>query len=109
MCLSTPQSRHPPPSDYLSLLLRLSACFDWGLLAVQGWFDDRVECRNALSKLSKISEHDSGMDRKDLPWMETDERSDHPRIFNLNVDNLARWGKRRHKRAVAEPQPQEVS
>ena len=71
-----------------------------------------MECRNALSKLSKISEHDSGMDRKDLPWMENDERADNPRIFNMNVDNLARWGKRRHKAKAAEPadpEPQKVS
>ena len=50
------------------------------LCAVQSWFDDRVECRNALSKLSnRVGKGD--LDRKELPWMEVEERQDHPRVF----------------------------
>ena len=33
----------------------------------QGWFDDRVECRNALSKLGYLNGIE-GLDRAYLPW-----------------------------------------
>jgi len=32
----------------------------------QGWFDDRVESRNALSKLPLLNA--TTLDRRDLPW-----------------------------------------
>ncbi len=57
--------------------------------SVQSWFDDRVECRNALSRVKSLAEHDKELNRKELPWMETDERTDNPRLFGLNTDNLA--------------------
>ena len=56
---------------------------------MQSWFDDRVECRNALSRVKLLAEHDKEINRKELPWMETDERTDNPRLFGLNTDNLA--------------------
>lgn len=34
---------------------------------LQGWFDDRVEARNALSKLPAL-EQLKNMDRRELPW-----------------------------------------
>jgi len=34
---------------------------------IKGWFDDRVECRNALSKLSYLNSI-KDLDRKFLPW-----------------------------------------
>lgn len=36
-------------------------------ISVQGWFDDRVEVRNALSKLPYLYSI-KGLDRKELPW-----------------------------------------
>lgn len=39
----------------------------------QGWFDDRVEARNALAKAVQLWEV-SSLDRSDLPWMEWGER-----------------------------------
>jgi hypothetical protein len=36
---------------------------------VLGWFDDRVECRNALSKLPNLNEMFPGLDRNVLPWV----------------------------------------
>lgn len=56
---------------------------------MQSWFDDRVECRNALSRVKPLAEHDKDLNRKELPWMEPDERLDNPRLFGLNTDNLA--------------------
>lgn len=56
---------------------------------MQSWFDDRVECRNALSRVKPLIEHDKELNRKDLPWMEPEERLDNPRLFGLNTDNLA--------------------
>lgn len=58
-------------------------------MSLQSWFDDRVECRNALSRVKPLSKHDKELNRKDLPWMEPDERTDNPRLFGLNTDNLA--------------------
>lgn len=39
---------------------------------VRGWFDDRVEARNALQKLSILAQLDGKLDRSTLPWT-TDE------------------------------------
>ncbi len=36
-------------------------------LSLQGWFDDRVEARNALSKLPTLDQYND-FDRKELPW-----------------------------------------
>ena len=41
--------------------------------AVQGWLDDRVECRNALSKLYKLDSM-RYMDRSEIPFMKMGER-----------------------------------
>jgi UDP-N-acetylmuramoyl-L-alanyl-D-glutamate--2,6-diaminopimelate ligase len=35
---------------------------------VKGWFDDRVEARSALLKLSVLKQLDGKLDRKTLPW-----------------------------------------
>lgn len=53
---------------------------------LQSWFDDRVECRNALSKVAALSKFDGDLDRKELPWMEPDERPDNLRVYNLAAD-----------------------
>ena len=45
-------------------------CCCWRL---QGWFDDRVEARNALAKVGKLWQI-AGFDRADLPWMDTGDR-----------------------------------
>ena len=34
---------------------------------LQGWFDDRVEARNALSKLHHLNNIRS-LDRREIPW-----------------------------------------
>jgi len=39
---------------------------------VQGWFDDRVEARNALCKLAYLYSIKS-LDRKELPWTRSPE------------------------------------
>jgi hypothetical protein len=75
-------------------------------VVAQGWFDDRVECRNALSKLSNVSKNDKGVDRKDLPWMETDERVDNPRLFDLNVENLRMSPRRRGRKRKTVDEPE---
>ena len=49
------------------------------LLPMQGWFDDRVEARNALAKVSKLWQI-SGFDRAELPWMDAGDREG--RLFN---------------------------
>lgn len=46
---------------------------------VQGWFDDRVEARNALAKVGKLWQI-SAFDRAELPWMDLGEREG--RMFN---------------------------
>lgn len=46
---------------------------------MQGWFDDRVEARNALAKVAKLWQI-SGFDHAELPWMDVGEREG--RIFN---------------------------
>ena len=46
---------------------------DPSLLTVQGWLDDRVECRNALSKLYKLDAL-RYMDRTELPFVVMGER-----------------------------------
>ena len=46
---------------------------------MQGWFDDRVEARNALAKVGKLWQIPN-FDRVDLPWMDTGEREG--RLFN---------------------------
>lgn len=46
------------------------SCYCWCL---QGWFDDRVEARNALAKVGKLWQI-SGFDRAELPWMDTGDR-----------------------------------
>lgn len=38
----------------------------------QGWFDDRVEARNALSKLPAL-EQNQELDRRELPWTNSPE------------------------------------
>jgi hypothetical protein len=35
---------------------------------VRSWFDDRVEARSALQKLSILQQLDGKLDRKHLPW-----------------------------------------
>ncbi len=42
------------------------------LTSLQGWFDDRVEARNALSKLP-VLESLKGMDRREVPWTNSPE------------------------------------
>lgn len=42
---------------------------------VRGWFDDRVECRNAVSNLSKINDI-KDLDRSTLPWTRYPEERD---------------------------------
>ena len=49
------------------------------MLLVQGWFDDRVEARNALAKVSNLWQI-SNFDRAELPWMDAGEREG--RLFN---------------------------
>ena len=46
---------------------------------LQGWFDDRVEARNALAKVDKLWQI-SNFDRAELPWMDAGEREG--RLFN---------------------------
>lgn len=46
---------------------------------VQGWFDDRVEARNALAKVGKLWQI-SNFDRTELPWVDAGERVG--RLFN---------------------------
>ena len=53
---------------------------------MQSWFDDRVECRNALSKVGALKKFDGDIDRKELPWMEVDERADNLRVYNVAAD-----------------------
>ena len=38
---------------------------------MQGWLDDRVECRHALSELKRLQPQMAwlGLDRSELPWM----------------------------------------
>ena len=43
------------------------------MMHLQGWLDDRVECRNALSKLYKL-ETIRYMDRTEVPFMHVGER-----------------------------------
>ena len=40
---------------------------------VRGWFDDRVEARNALVRAADLWSV-AALDRSELPWMEWDER-----------------------------------
>lgn len=48
------------------------------LNALQGWFDDRVECRNALSKLGMLYAI-RDLDRKEIPWTRyPEEREEFP-------------------------------
>lgn len=64
----------PPPSPH---------AFDARLLhddchQHQGWFDDRVECRNALSKLGYLYAI-RDLDRREIPWSRyPEERQDYP-------------------------------
>lgn len=44
-------------------------------LRAQSWFDDRVECRNALSKLSYLNGIKE-LDRGALPWTRYPEERD---------------------------------
>lgn len=46
---------------------------------MQGWFDDRVEARNALAKVAKLWQI-SGFDHAELPWMDVGDREG--RMFN---------------------------
>ncbi|CAL8464844.1 g4379 [Coccomyxa elongata] len=46
---------------------------------VRGWFDDRVEARNALAKVAKLWQI-SGFDHAELPWMDVGDREG--RMFN---------------------------
>ena len=55
---------------------------------MQGWFDDRVEARNALSKLKGLRESMVDMDYHDLPWIEKDERE--VRLFNPKAEAMRR-------------------
>ena len=55
---------------------------------VQGWFDDRVEARNALSKVKGLRESMVDMDYHDLPWIEKDERES--RLFNPKAEAMRR-------------------
>ena len=48
-----------------------------------------MECRNALSRVKPLAEHDKEITRKELPWMEPDERTDNPRLFGMDVNRLA--------------------
>lgn len=48
-------------------------------VAMQGWFDDRVEARNALAKVAKLWQI-SGFDHAELPWMDVGDREG--RMFN---------------------------
>ena len=57
-------------------------------LRLQGWFDDRVEARNALSKLKGLRESMVDMDYHDLPWIEKDERE--MRLFNPKAEAMRR-------------------
>ena len=57
-------------------------------LALQGWFDDRVEARDALSKLKGLRDSMTEMDYHDLPWIEKDERDG--RLFNPKADAMRR-------------------
>ncbi len=54
-------------------------CHMLRVLRMQGWFDDRVEARNALAKVSKLWQI-SGFDRAELPWMDAGDREG--RLFN---------------------------
>ena len=56
----------------------LAAC----CFLAQGWFDDRVEARNALAKVGKLWQI-SNFDRADLPWMDTGDREG--RMFNKQL------------------------
>ncbi|KAK9805281.1 hypothetical protein WJX72_010844 [[Myrmecia] bisecta] len=40
----------------------------------KGWFDDRVECRNALAKLPMLEAINTKLDRSDLPWCNAGDR-----------------------------------
>ncbi len=51
-------------------------------MPAQGWFDDRVEARNALAKVGKLWQI-SSFDRGDLPWMDTGDREG--RMFNKQL------------------------
>ena len=55
---------------------------------LQGWFDDRVEARDALSKLKGLRDSMTEMDYHDLPWIEKDEREG--RLFNPKADAMRR-------------------
>ena len=55
----------------------------WTECHVQGWLDDRVECRNALSKLYKLAAV-GYMDHTEVPWCMKGERE--PRYWE--------WGKK---------------
>lgn len=44
----------------------------------KGWFDDRVEARNALSKLPYIQNLVPGLNRSEMPWMWPGQRRLHP-------------------------------
>ena len=70
---------HPSQAEHFATRIDQGAC-------LQSWFDDRVECRNALSKVSTLAKFDADLDRKELPWMETDERPDNLRVFNVAAD-----------------------
>lgn len=55
--------------------------------AIQGWFDDRVESRNALSKLPLLNA--TPLDRKDLPWS-CDPESDREERVDILMDTDVR-------------------
>lgn len=54
---------------------------------LQGWFDDRVESRNALSKLPLLNA--TPLDRKDLPWS-CDPESDREERVDILMDTDVR-------------------
>ena len=53
---------------------------------MQGWFDDRVEARNALSKVAQLKNKDQRISRKELPWMEREESAERSRLINVDID-----------------------
>eukprot|EP00208_Stichococcus_sp_RCC1054_P003770 CAMPEP_0206139342 /NCGR_PEP_ID=MMETSP1473-20131121/5544_1 /ASSEMBLY_ACC=CAM_ASM_001109 /TAXON_ID=1461547 /ORGANISM="Stichococcus sp, Strain RCC1054" /LENGTH=890 /DNA_ID=CAMNT_0053533095 /DNA_START=451 /DNA_END=3123 /DNA_ORIENTATION=- len=50
---------------------------------VRGWFDDRVEARNALSKLPELNQY--GLDRTELPWC-FDPSMERPNRMSIMMD-----------------------
>lgn len=64
MCLSKAQLQK------MGLKLLSAQCLP---VTFQGWLDDRVECRNALSKLYQL-DNMKYMDRTEIPFMVMGER-----------------------------------